>query len=78
MPDIVQNVQPQSSVYQQMQFHLESIAALFAQPKVTLIIRSRALEEPVIMTNERDPNDILSAVKQHCGMTPAGLIKVDG
>lgn len=75
MPDIVNSVQPQSSVYQQIEFHLGCIMAMFAQPQVTLIVRSRALEAPVIMTNEQDPNDILNAVKQHCGVRP-GLIKV--
>lgn len=71
-------IAPQSSVYQMMNFHLGEIAKLFAQPKVTLIVRSRALDEPVIMTNERDPTDIINAVKQHVGVTAGGLIKVAG
>lgn len=70
-------VMPHSSVAQQIEFHMGEIKKLFApNSKLSLIIRSRALEAPVIFTNEQDPNDILNAVKSH--VEKPAVIKVSG
>lgn len=69
-------VMPHSSVAQQIEFHMGEIKKLFANPKLTLIVRSRALEGPVIFTNEQDPNEIMNAVKSH--VEKSSVIKVSG
>lgn len=63
IPEAIGKASP--TVYQQIDAHIQEILKLFHQPKLTLIIRSRALEEEVIITNETDPTEIINAVKKH-------------
>ncbi len=44
---------------------MREIAALFDDPKMTLVIRSRGLEGDVIVTND-EAQDAITAIKKHC------------
>lgn len=63
IPEAIGKASP--TVFQEIDFHIQEVCKLFHQPKLTLIIRSLALEEEIIITNETDPTDIINAIKKH-------------